>query len=389
MPLANNNRGEMRVKIGFDMMLWTTHVTEAHRHILEDIKRTGYHGVEIPIFEGTPEYFTGLGRLLDDVGLERTGITVIGGLDQNPLSENPEDRKRGKEYLTWVLDCCAAMGAKIVGGPMHSTLGHFSGNPPTEAERERAREFHREVGDIAAARGVRLALEAINRFECYFANTMDDLGRYVASVGHPAIQAMYDTFHANIEEADPVGAFTRNAGHVIHVHISENDRGVPGRGHVPWAATYKAIRDSGYDGWLTIEAFGRSLPALGAATKIWRDLSEGPEAVYRDGYRNIREGWDAAGRKATPARPKRKAAAKVKQPAATRKAAAVKKPAAKAPARPKRPAAKKPAVSKRAKPAPRRKPSAAIAARRLAKPARRRTTPQRPARGGRPAKPKR
>ena len=389
MPLANNNRGETRVKIGFDMMLWTTHVTEAHRHILEDIKRTGYDGVEIPIFEGTPEYFTGLGRLLDDVGLERTGITVIGGLDQNPLSENPEDRKRGKEYLTWVLDCCAALGAKIVGGPMHSTLGHFSGNPPTEAERERAREFHREVGDIAAARGVRLALEAINRFECYFANTMDDLGRYVASVGHPAIQAMYDTFHANIEEADPVGAFTRNVEHVIHIHISENDRGVPGRGHVPWAATYKAIRDSGYDGWLTIEAFGRSLPALGAATKIWRALSGGPEAVYRDGYRNIREGWDAAGRKATPARPKRKAAAKVKQPAATRKAAAVKKPAAKAPARPKRPAAKKPAVSKRAKPAPRRKPSAAIAARRLAKPARRRTTAQRPSRGSRPAKPKR
>jgi D-psicose/D-tagatose/L-ribulose 3-epimerase len=122
---------------------------------------------------------------------------------------------------------------------------------------------------------------------------MDDLCAYVASVGHPAISVMYDTFHANIEEADPVAAFARNATKVTHVHISENDRGVPGRGHVPWADTFRAIKASGYDGWLTIEAFGRSLPELAAATRIWRDLSESSEALYREGYRHIRNGWDA------------------------------------------------------------------------------------------------
>src|SRR5690606_8969061 len=110
------------------------------------------------------------------------------------------------------------------------------------------------------------------------------------------VSVMYDTFHANIEEADPVAAFARNARRVGHVHISENDRGVPGRGHVPWSETFRAIRGSGYDGWLTIEAFGRSLPELAAATRVWRDLSESPEAVYRDGYRLIRDGWDAAQR---------------------------------------------------------------------------------------------
>ena len=70
---------------------------------------------------------------------------------------------------------------------------------------------------------------------------------------------------------------------------------MPGRGHVPWADDLpRRSRQSGYDGWLTIEAFGRSLPDLAAATRIWRDLSESPEAVYRDGYRHIRNGWDAA-----------------------------------------------------------------------------------------------
>ena len=53
-------------------------------------------------------------------------------------------------------------------------------------------------------------------------------------------------------------------------------------------------RRPGYDGWLTIEAFGRGLPELAAATRVWRDFSEGPDAVYRDGYKTIRNGWDAA-----------------------------------------------------------------------------------------------
>lgn len=282
------------MKIGFDMMLWTTHVTDAHRPMLEDIKATGYDGVEIPIFEGKPDHFAKIGKTLQEIGLEPNGIAIIQTLDTNPLSDDPAVRQAAVEYLTWVVDCAAAMGAKVVGGPLHQTLGHFSGEPPTDRERANAREVHQKVGDIAKARDVTLALEAVNRFESYFANTMDDLNAYVDSVGHPAIRTMYDTFHANLEEADPVGAYTRNAGNVVHVHISENDRGVPGRGHVPWAATFKAIKQSGYAGWLTIESFGRALPALGAATKIWRDLSETPEAVYREGYRTIRNGWDAA-----------------------------------------------------------------------------------------------
>ncbi|KAB2876423.1 MAG: sugar phosphate isomerase/epimerase [Bauldia sp.] len=282
------------MKIGFCMLLWTTSVSADHRPILEDLKKTGYDGVEVPVFDGTPDDFARIGRMLDEIGLERTAITVIPGVEKNPLSADPADRKRAVDYLNWSADCTAALGADTIGGPLHQTLGHFSGAAPTEEERKRARDVHTLVGDHAKKQGVRLALEAINRFECYFANTMDDLSAYTRSLGHPAIRTMYDTFHANIEELDPVAAFTRNRDEVIHVHISENDRGVPGRGHVPWAATYHALKASGYDGWLTIEAFGRGLPELAAATRVWRDFSESPEAVYRDGYRSIRDGWDRA-----------------------------------------------------------------------------------------------
>ncbi len=138
---------------------------------------------------------------------------------------------------------------------MHSEIGYFTGNGATAAEIKRGIAFHRKVGDYAARHDIRFALEALNRFECYFLNTMQQLADYLDAVDHPAIKGMYDTFHANIEEKDPVAAIKAIRKHMIHVHISENDRGTPGKGHVPWAATYKALRAAKYDGWLTIEAF--------------------------------------------------------------------------------------------------------------------------------------
>lgn len=282
------------MKIGLCMLLWTTHVTERHRTILEDIKATGYDGVEVPVLEGTPDDFAGIGRMLDEIGLERTALTVIPTADKNPLSEDPAYRRAAVDYLKHCVDCTEALGANQLAGPIHQTLGLFSGAAPSEAERERAREVHRAAGDHAQARGVKLAVEAINRFECYFANTMDDLAGYLDTLAHPAVGGMYDTFHANIEELDPAAAFARNIRHISHVHISENDRGVPGRGHVQWAMTFSAIKHSGYDGWLTIEAFQRGLPELAAATRVWRNFAESPNAIYREGYRHIKAGLAAA-----------------------------------------------------------------------------------------------
>jgi D-psicose/D-tagatose/L-ribulose 3-epimerase len=106
---------------------------------------------------------------------------------------------------------------------------------------------------------------------------------------------MYDTFHANIEEKDPIAAIKTIERHMIHVHISENDRGTPGKGHVPWEATYKALRAVKYDGRLTIEAFGRTVPALAAATRVWRDFFPNKEEVYRSGFKSMKEGWANAG----------------------------------------------------------------------------------------------
>lgn len=281
------------MKIGMCMLLWTTEVTADHAPLLRDIRATGFDGVEVPIFGGDAADYAALGTVLNRMGLERTAVAAMGDPSMN-LIGNAEQQARGVAHMRHVIDCADALGARLVCGPVHSTLGQFSGQGPTAQELSRSVAAQREIGAHAEGRGVTVALEALNRFECYLVNTMADLAAHIDAIGHPNIRAMYDTFHSNIEESDPVAAFSDHLPQIAHVHLSENTRGVPGQGNVRWDETFAAIRASGYDGWLTIEAFGRALPDLAAATKVWRDFAPSPEAVYREGHAFIRRHLDAA-----------------------------------------------------------------------------------------------
>ena len=283
------------MKIGFNLLLWTPFVEEQHFNLFEVLKKTGYDGVEIPLFNGDPAHYEKVGAALSDYGLACTAVTVIPDAAHNPISPEPQERAGALAYLEWAVDCSAAIEAEVWCGPYDQPLGVFTGQGPSEDEKNRAVDVHRAVADRAQAAGIALAIEPLNRFECYFLNTLDDAVAYAARVGHPNLRAMYDTFHGNIEEKDPVGCVATHAAKLGHFHVSASDRGTPGRDHIPWAETFRALRGGGYDGWLTIEAFGRTLPDLAATTCVWRDLSKSPEEIYEEGYRLMAEGWEAAG----------------------------------------------------------------------------------------------
>ena len=174
------------------------------------------------------------------------------------------------------------------------TLRYKDGAEPTEKEFKRAVHVHREEANEAKRHGVCLAIEFLNRFECYFLNTTAAAAAYVRRVGHPNLKTMFDSFHANIEEENLPRAFSENVTEIAHVHVSNNDRGVPGRGHIDFPALFRVIKSGGYDGWLTIEAFGRALPELVEPTRVGRDFFKQPDEVVTEGYRFIRDTWNAA-----------------------------------------------------------------------------------------------
>jgi len=213
------------MKIGFNLLLWTPFVTEEHFGLLPKLKATGYDGVEVPLFGGDVPHYKKVAKAIKDNGLQCTTCTVMPDEEHNPISADPKHRQGAVDYLKWVIDCNAALGSEVLCGPFYQPLGKFSGKGPTTEEKERAAEVHRKAADFAKQANLQLALECLNRFECYFLNTIDDAAAHAKRVNHPNLGVMYDSFHANIEEKDPVGCIARNIGSIRHVHISENDRG--------------------------------------------------------------------------------------------------------------------------------------------------------------------
>jgi D-psicose/D-tagatose/L-ribulose 3-epimerase len=274
-------------------MLWTSTATEEHFPLLDAIKVWGYDGVELPMFSADSSPWATLAAKLDELGLGRTAVTVMPET-ANPIDSDPAVRAAGLDHLKACLDACAELGADTLVGPMYSPCGKLVGRGPTAEELRWAAEALLAAAQHADGLGITLAVEPLNRFETYVLTCVAQAVRLVNEVAHPRLGLLYDTFHANIEEKDPVGAIAVAGAAIAHVHTSENDRSTPGEGHVPWPETFAALRQIGYDRWLTVEAFGRALPEVAAATCIWRDMLESEEALARGAAEFIRAGWSAA-----------------------------------------------------------------------------------------------
>lgn len=281
------------MKVGMNLLLWSGSITAEHFPIIGKIRAAGFDGVEIPLFGGDAAQYKGLRAELDKQGLACSTVTVMTE-DANPISPDASVRKAAVERLKWAVEMNHILGSYAMVGPYHSPLGVFSGGGPTADEKGRAAEVLRQAAEFAKQANLTLAIEYLNRFECYFLTTAADAAALVKSVNHPNFRCMYDTFHAHIEEKSQAAGVAAVKDVFAHVHISENDRGVPGTGQVRWDEAFQAIKGSGYDGWLVIEAFGRALPDLAAATRVWRDLFPSPDDVYTQGIQFIKKKWVAA-----------------------------------------------------------------------------------------------
>jgi D-psicose/D-tagatose/L-ribulose 3-epimerase len=279
------------MKFGMNLLLWTIHLTEEHLPLCAKLKKAGFDGVEVPLFQGEEAHFKRMGQELRNLGLGCTALTCCSA-ETNAVSPDAAVRKKAAEHLKWAIDMTTAVGASVLVGPYHSALGVFSGAGPTHEEKRRAADVLRAAAEEAKKRSVLLAIEYLNRFECYLLTTAADAKALVQEINHPNFRMMYDTFHAHIEEKDVAQAIALAGPAIAHVHISENDRGTPGTGQVNWTATFRALKQIKYDGWFTIEAFGRALPDLAAATKVWRDLFPCAEEVYTKGLAFTKSRWE-------------------------------------------------------------------------------------------------
>lgn len=275
------------MKFGVNTFIWTANFTRDNVPLLGEIKRHGFDGVEVPLFRPADFALQDIRRGLEQNGLECTICSVIpGGL--SIISDDAAVRQKTRTHMEDCVKMAAEVGAKIMAGPLYSPVGYLPGRRRTADEWKWAVECYQSLGPVLDRHGVIIAIEPLNRFETYFLNTAADAVALCDQINHPQVGILFDTFHANIEEKNIGQAYRTVARHLKHVHTCENDRGIPGSGHVEWKDVFDALRDIRYDGWLTIESFGFALGELSAAASIWRDIAPTPESIAFEGVKFLK-----------------------------------------------------------------------------------------------------
>jgi D-psicose/D-tagatose/L-ribulose 3-epimerase len=275
------------IKVGFDVLTWSAVITDDLKPIVEKLKKIGYDGVEF--FVGAPDVaaYKWMGDYTKDLGLGVTAVSVV-GKDETPISEDAAVRAKALDRIKWAIDRTHDLNATILCGPIHSAHAHLAKRAPEDWEYGFGAEVLHAAGEYAAQANITLGLEALNRFECYLCNTMEQLTRLIVAVDHPNVKAMFDTHHANIEEKSFSKALSTIAPHLVHVHISENDRGTPGDGQVHFDEAFSNLAKIKYNGWLTIEAFSRNDPDFANSIGVWREYSK-PWDIAENGFRFIKQ----------------------------------------------------------------------------------------------------
>jgi D-psicose/D-tagatose/L-ribulose 3-epimerase len=275
------------MKFAANALIWTTEFDHRSFPILPQLREHGFDGFELAMFEPVKLDTRSIRRALGSNDLECTVCSILPA-GMNPISEKAEIRHRTRQHLIDSIKATADLGSTLMAGPIYSPVGHLSGRRRTHDEWRWAIDCFQALGDTLRANQVTLALEPLNRFETYFLNTAADAAKLCEDIAHPNIGVLLDTFHTNIEEKDVLAAFTQMGKRLKHIHACENDRGIPGTGHVDFSGIAAALKLIGYSEWITIESFGYSHKELAAAAAIWRDLAPTPEAVAFEGLRFLK-----------------------------------------------------------------------------------------------------
>lgn len=271
--------------LGASTWLWTSPLTtETAERLLPHLASLGCSVVELPLEDLDLLDGRRIAQVLRDTGLTPA---VCGAFGPGRDLTHPSDAVRTStlRYIEGCLEFGATVGAEVLGGPLYSEVGKRRPLPPEQraAEWDLAVAGVRAAAELAAARGLRIAIEPINRFETDLVNTVADAVRLARATQHPAAGVMVDSFHLTIEEADLEQALATAGDLLWHVQVSENHRGIPGTGLTDWAAFRRGLEAVRYRGPVVIESFTPDNRELAGAVCIWNRRAPDQDTFAREG----------------------------------------------------------------------------------------------------------
>ena len=262
---------------------------EADR-LLPPITAHGVSVIETPLLD--PERYDSLGTRR---AAERNGVEIVCSLGLPDDMDVLGNTAKVADYLAFALQVARDAGASALSGVTYGTIGKRSGAPVTGAELDAICRLIDRVSKAARNLNMRLGIEPCNRYETHLLNTARQSAEIIERVGADNVFIHLDTYHMNIEEVSMAEGFADAGEHLGYVHLSESNRGVPGRGTIDWAGTFAGLKDVGFDGTLTLESFVHLAPEIASGLAVWRPVAERPEDVIEVGLPFLSEQARAAG----------------------------------------------------------------------------------------------
>jgi D-psicose/D-tagatose/L-ribulose 3-epimerase len=289
-------------KIGVISMTYARPITAAQFPLFARMRAAGMDFCELLVPEEDEMDPAEAGRAARAAGLSIVLAARV-NVDRDLASDDPASRAAGVAYLRRCVDVAVACGADLVGGPLYGTPLVFAGRPPRPLDAaQRAERVARVVdglkqgGAYAEQKGVRLAVEPLNRFETDFCNTGRQAMELVQQVGSAAVGVMLDTFHMNMEENDLAEALRHAAPMLMHFQANENHRGFLGTGHIDWPTICRTLYDIGYEGVITLEPFRRTNHELSVPLAQWKPPAYDEDDDLRHSGNFLRAALHAASR---------------------------------------------------------------------------------------------
>ena len=276
-----------KIKIGIHQHVFTSKLNEQNISALDFIKEIGFNSMDINLRNTDFDFAKVIRKKAEKLDLILTGG---GSLPKGKeiISQEKQKRAEAVEYMKELVRKAFELGIGVYHGLIYATAGVFTGKGPTKEEFEYAVEGLKEVAVYSKQYGVSLGLEPANRYENYMLNTVEDSIKMVNAINEPNVGLLLDTYHMNIEEKDIYKSIVSARGKIIHFHVNENDRGIPGTGHIPWDDVFKALKEINYDRIVAIESFVDNSIDIASVVAVWRRLSPSAEILSRDGYSFIK-----------------------------------------------------------------------------------------------------
>jgi len=273
------------MKLGIHAYAYCSQWSNDTLDLIDRAKNLGLDFIEIPLMVLEDFDVMAVSNRLKKVELDVVLSTVLTE-DTDITSANPRARSRGVEYLKACVKATHDIGGTSFSGVIYSQHAKNTRERPTEQTWEYSATALKEVAQYAKTLDVTIGLEPVNRYETYLINTCQQALELINMIEEDNMRIHLDTYHMNIEEKSFYEATKLAGDKLIHYHLCENDRGIPGSGLVDWDGIFKALSEINYHGYAALESFVDMTDNMN--TWVWRQLAPSGDVLITEGAAFIR-----------------------------------------------------------------------------------------------------